>query len=192
MVTETGSFRRSLRSSFHTGFLQLTAGQFWTWKYLDPSCLLPQQLHKGSSIIWHPKKLSKDYWGQWEPFHLFQRSMFFLIFIFIIQNIISFSSENLTSTEPAAALETFPNVNAVLPHFSNLAPCPPSFLFSFPSKLNITRNGNARKAEAYQGECFLRQGNAFLYVKSFPLLVWLILLFGQGSSKILNYEKIES
>lgn len=48
-----GAFMRSLRSSFCTGFLQLTTRQFWTWKYLDPSCLLPQQLHKGSSTIWH-------------------------------------------------------------------------------------------------------------------------------------------
>lgn len=92
--------------------------------------------------------------------------------------------------EPAVVFVTSPNVNPVLSHFSELTPCLPPFLFSFPSKLNITRNGNAQKAEGYQGECFLRQGNSFLYVKSFTILVWLILLFGQGSSKILN-DKIK-
>lgn len=185
------AFVRSPRSGFHLGFLQLTTGEFLTWRYLDHSYFLTDQLCKGSSTIWYLRNTLKTIGVIGSPSICFSSLwIFFLIFSF--GYIVSFSSECLTSLESAAGLETSPSVIAVPPCFSKLAPCPPSFQLFLPSKLSIKRNGNAQKTEAYQGEYFLRQGNTFIYVKSFPLLVWLIFLFGKRFSNILNYKKIKN
>ena len=154
------------------GCLQLTTGEFLTQGYLDHSCFLTDQLHKGSSTIRHWRNTLKIIEVIGIP-SIYFINLWILFLIFLFKYIIPFPFECLTSLESAARLETSHSVSAV-PHFSKLAPCPSSFLFSLPSKLSIKGNGNAQKTEAYQGEYFLRQGNTFIYVKSFPVLVWLM------------------
>lgn len=104
----------------------------------------------------------------------------FYFFNFLIQIYCILHFEHLTSLKSATRLETSPSVRAVSPHFSKLVPRSSSFLFSFTSKLNVKRNGNSQETEPYQGKYFLRQTNAFIYVKVFHFLYSLFFCLDKG------------
>lgn len=76
------AFVRS-QEQFTLGFLQPITGEFLTWRYLDHSCSLTDELHKGSSMICHLRNILKTIEVIESPLIYFS-NLWILFFIFLI------------------------------------------------------------------------------------------------------------